>query len=113
MDSTAPDPIEFVSVLADAQKEIKDDKIFFSGLTRFMTKVKEEIDWDSLEVKKGERRHPGPSHPNSHIWGDVVSSRPATKILNTRTENVLQRWAEPFTAFSWLLGEYPTRSEIA
>ena len=107
MDSTAPDPIEF-DILADAQKDIKDDKIFFSGLTRFMTKVKEEIDWDSLEVKKGERRHPGPSHPNSHIWGDVVSSRPLIKMLNTRTENALQRWAEPFTAFSWLLGEeYP------
>ena len=107
MDSTAPDPIEF-DMVADAQKEIKGDKIFFSSLTRFMNAIKEEIDWDALEVKKGERRHPGPSGPNAHIWGDVVSSRPLLKMLNTRTENALQRWAEPFTAFSWLLGaEYP------
>ncbi|MDO8585958.1 MAG: glycoside hydrolase family 38 C-terminal domain-containing protein [Armatimonadota bacterium] len=107
MDSTAPDPIEF-EILADAQKEIKDDKIYFSSLSTFMTRVKEEVDWDSLEIKYGERRHPGPSSPGAHIWGDVVSSRPIIKMLNTRTENALQRWAEPFTAFSWLLGaEYP------
>ena len=107
MDSTAPDPIEF-DILADAQKEIKGDKIFFSSLSQFMTRVKEEVDWDSLQVKKGERRHPGPSSPMAHVWGDVVSSRIVTKMMSTRTENALQRWAEPFTAFSWLLGaEYP------
>ena len=107
MDSTAPDPIEF-DILADAQKNIKGDKIFFSSMSAFMNAVKKEVDWDKLEVKKGERRLPGPSSPMAHVWGDVVSSRINTKMLNTRTENAIQRWAEPFTSFSWLLGaEYP------
>lgn len=109
MDSTAPDPVEF-DILADAQKAITGDQIFFSSMTRFMENVKAEIDMDALEVKQGERRQPGPSGPGAHIMGEILSSRPKLKMLNTRSENLLQRWAEPFATLAWAQGKvYPAR----
>ena len=55
-------------------------------------------------VIHGESRDPGATGKWTHLFGDVIESRTRTKRANARSENLLQRKAEPFAALAWTLG---------
>jgi mannosylglycerate hydrolase len=114
MDSTQPDVYELRCV-EEAAKVLTDDTIFHSSLPEWLDAVKKAVDWDELTVLKGERRTPRQLGTRVHLYGDVTSTRVRIKQHNGKTEQQLQRMAEPFAAVASLLGaEYPvTTLELA
>jgi len=75
---------------------LKDAEIIHSSLPLFIQSLKKSK--PRLKTVKGEfysgrysRVHPG-----------VLSSRIHLKQVNTQTENLLQKWAEPFSALAWV-----------
>jgi len=105
MDSTQPDRLES-RLIEEAAKLLHEDEIFHSSLPEWIAHVKAEA--KDLVVLKGERRTPRMLGTRPHLYGDVTSARTRLKQKNARTENVLQRKAEPFAVFARILGaEYP------
>ncbi|MCP4611238.1 MAG: hypothetical protein GY845_21215 [Planctomycetes bacterium] len=84
-------------VLAEMGHEIVQD-----SLENFMREMKKEL--NEPYVIRGESRNPGATGKWTHLFGDVISSRSRIKRRNALTETAIQRWAEPFSTFGWLLG---------
>ena len=104
-DSSEPDPLER-KIIEESQKVLGPrHRIIQSSLSDYMEKLKEAIKDREVEVIKGESRDPGATGKWTHLMGDVISSRPRIKRRNNQAENWLQRWAEPFQAIAWTLGE--------
>ena len=104
-DSSEPDPLERM-LIAECQKHLEDGVIFQSSLADYMKKMRRAV--KNPTVIRGESRDPGATGKWTHLFGDVISSRTKTKRRNARSENNLQRWAEPFAAIAFTLGaEYP------
>jgi len=104
-DSSEPDPLERM-LIDECQKHLKDGVIFQSSLEAYMKKMRKAV--KDPTVIRGESRDPGATGKWTHLFGDVLSSRTRTKRRNARTEQALQRWAEPFATVAWTLGaEYP------
>ncbi len=105
-DSYAPDPME-IEVVEAAEEIARPDRIFFSSLEDYVRRLKEEV--GQLPVLRGERRTPRKIGRAAFLYHEVTSSRPRIKRRNNQAENWLQRWAEPFSTFAYLLEEeYPS-----
>jgi mannosylglycerate hydrolase len=85
-------------------------EIFQDSLENFMREMKKEL--NEPYVIRGESRDPGSTGKWTHLFGDVISSRPRIKRRNALTETALQRWAEPFSTFGWLVGGQYMQSAI-
>ncbi len=58
---------------------------------------------------KGERRHPSKDNWFNRFLKDNISTRLYQKQINAQIQKLLEKWAEPFSTFAYLLGEtYPT-----
>lgn len=77
-------------------------EIFQDSLENFMREMVKEL--KEPYVIKGESRDPGATGKWTHLFGDVISSRSRIKRSNALTETAIQRWAEPFSTFGWLIG---------
>jgi len=100
-DSSEPDPIE-PDLIAECQKYLPHDTIKQSSLQQYMAAMRGEA--RDPFVIHGESRDPGATGKWTHLFGDVIESRTRTKRANARSENLLQRKAEPFAALAWTLG---------
>ena len=110
-DCSSPDPEE--SVLIDAANKVADElghEMKLSTLEDFMKEMKKEL--KDPEVLTGESRNPGATGKWTNLMGDVLSSRTKIKRRNAQCEVALQRYAEPFSMFGWLVGGEYMRSSI-
>ena len=94
--------------LTDLIKELNNQSegitFYHSSLPEYLDKVK-DLDLN-LKTLKGEMRYA--DYWNYYFPG-VLSSRMPIKQMNSLAENDLEKWAEPSSVFSWLLGKpYPS-----
>ena len=73
-------------------------------LPQYLERVRQQTHRDDLQTLTGEMR----SSQYSHLLPSVLSSRMWIKQQNTATEQLLERWVEPLTAWAWKNGAaYP------
>ncbi|OYD15567.1 hypothetical protein CH333_05425 [candidate division WOR-3 bacterium JGI_Cruoil_03_44_89] len=107
MDSTFPS-LNTVKIIEDVNKLSEDVQLIHSSLPEFMNSVKKEVRWEKLKVLKSERRMPNRVGIFDKLNKDAISSEIFIRIKNFETESELERWAEIWSSFAWLLGkEYP------
>jgi len=105
-DSYGPDRLE-LELVRRAKSMVSPDEIFMSSLEHYIARLRAEA--KDLKVLKGERRTPRLIGRAAYLYHEVTSSRTRIKLANARAENQLQRWAEPFASFAYLLGSpYPS-----
>jgi len=110
-DCSSPDPKE--SILAEESNKVAKEsghELFLDSLGNFMEEMKKEV--KDPEVLYGESRNPGAVGKWVHLMGDVISSRTKIKRRNAQGEVALQRYAEPFSTFGWLVGGEYMKSSL-
>ena len=88
---------------------LEGDRMIISTLPAYMTAVKEEVKREdlTLPVVHGELRDPR----RHHLLPGVLSSRAWIKQRNHTCEVLLERWAEPYSAWAdFTLGDLPDRT---
>jgi len=109
MDSVAPHP-NTVKVIDYCNQKGNGDMYIHSSFPAVVEKIKKAVDWSSLTVLKGERRQPSRDNWFNRFLKDNMSTRLYQKQINARMQTLLEKWAEPFAAITYLLGqEYPAR----
>lgn len=82
------------------------DKLVHSTLPKYIAAVKEEIARDKVELRhvKGELRQ----DRGGSVLAGTLSARMYLKQANEATQTWIERYAEPSSAFAWMLGDqYP------
>lgn len=99
--------IRFLNERAAARGE--DVHYVHSSVLDYITAVKAEIEPTALEVVRSELRSTNFVPEGGQIvLPNVLSARIYNKIQNADAQQALERWAEPWCAFLWTLGEeYP------
>lgn len=96
-----PEMSEYVAAAAAAFPEID---IVNASLDEFIRELKERAPGVRLETVHGELRYARDAQINASVY----STRGDIKRENRRAENLLERYAEPLSAFAYLLGaRYP------
>lgn len=109
MDSVSPHP-NTVKVIDYCNSKNTGDVYIHSSFPAAVEKIKNAVDRSKLKVLKGERRHPSKDNWFNRFLKDNMSTRLYQKQINARMQTLLEKWAEPFSAYSFLLGEeYPVR----
>lgn len=88
----------------DAKKLGVTDEIVHQNFPRFFEELRASVDWDKLQVWKGESRIPADHRKIGSIMNGVLSSRAYFKRKNHDTQILLEKYAEPTCAFAWLMG---------
>lgn len=108
MDSLFPHP-NTVKVIDYCNEHHTDTVFIHSNFPEAIEKIKKAVKWDKLTVLKGERRHPSKDNWFNRFLKDNISTRLYQKQINAQMQTLLEKWAEPFSTFAYLLGEnYPT-----
>src|SRR5512143_339391 len=105
-------PPESSQAIAFANELLKDYCIVQSTLPKYLAAVRSEIGPKQLRlpVVTGELR----SSRRSHLLPGVLSTRMWIKQRNHACENLLEKWAEPFSLFASLVnGEGPASGRLA
>ena len=110
-DSGRPYP-HLPMLIEKINKLLKGGKLIHGSLPDYMDKVKKAVDKKKLKVLEGEMRHPNNMIKGGESWpplfASALSARMPIKQANCKTELSLEKWAEPTSAFAWMLGkEYP------
>jgi alpha-mannosidase len=84
-----------------ASTALEDDELVISSLSAYASAVQEEIVSRKMELPTvcGELRNP----KRHHLLAGVLSSRVGIKQRNHTCETLLERWAEPFSAWAEIL----------
>ncbi|MCH7731696.1 MAG: alpha-mannosidase [Candidatus Marinimicrobia bacterium] len=99
-DHLAPEP-DLTDIIDHLNEKIP-EKVIHGTLTSFVNKVRGKE--PKLDTLKGEFR----SSKRSVILSGTLSSRIYLKQMNTKTQTLLERYAEPISAIGWTLGaNYP------
>ncbi len=107
MDSVSPHP-NTIRIIDYCNRKNTGDVYIHSSFPAVIEKIKNSVDWSKLTVLKGERRHPSKDNWFNRLLKDNVSTRLYQKQINAKMQTLLEKWAEPFSTFSYLLGmEYP------
>jgi len=103
-DFTEPHPCT-PDILAAAREEFADEyNIVHSRLADYVAGARQSLEKQELEVVRGDMR----DGPVGSVHTDVCSIHPELKRASGKAENLLYRWAEPFSAIAWTLGaDYP------
>lgn len=103
-DFTEPHPC-IPGILEVASKELGDEfEIVHDSLSGYVSAARDCLADRDLDTVRGEMR----DGPVGSVHADVCSIHPELKRACTGAENALFRWAEPFAACRWMLGdEYP------
>ncbi|MBI4318326.1 MAG: hypothetical protein HY675_07540 [Chloroflexi bacterium] len=93
-------------ILATANTSLDDAQLMHANLPWLIDRIKREIDHDRqygtvLETLSGELR----SCATAHLLPGVASTRMWIKQQNAACETLLEKWAEPFSAFASLEAE--------
>ncbi|MFQ5813092.1 MAG: alpha-mannosidase [Anaerolineae bacterium] len=94
-DHMEPQP-ELPAAMARANRELKDARLIHSTLPLYIEAVRQAN--PELETISGELRSP----KRHHLLPGVLSTRMWIKQRNAHCETLLERWAEPFSAFAHL-----------
>ena len=106
-DSSVADPVE-MEMYRETARALAPDKVLHDSYPEMLKAIKAELQWDKLQVLRGEQRIPKPMPVTMHLYSDVLSSRTRMKALASRAEYLLQRRAEPFAAMAaWAGAAYP------
>jgi mannosylglycerate hydrolase len=109
MDSVFPHP-NTIKVIEYCNSKKTGDVYIHSSFPTVVEKIKQAVDWTKLKVLKGERRHPSRDNWFNRFLKDQMSTRLYQKQINARMQTLLEKWAEPFSTFAYLLGEeYPVQ----
>lgn len=100
-DSYGPD-LKELELVERARELAKPDRLFMSDLEEYVKALRSKA--KDLKVLKGERRTPRMIGRAAYLYHEVTSGRTRMKQANARAENLLQRWAEPYTTIAALLG---------
>ncbi|MFQ5809870.1 MAG: alpha-mannosidase, partial [Armatimonadota bacterium] len=95
-----PVQLDVPQAIKAADAGLSDDRVIHSSIAAHIEGVEAEV--DRLQTKTGEMRH-----EHSDGWrtlANTLSSRLHQKRANWRCQTRLEKWAEPFGAFAWLLG---------
>ena len=84
-----------------ADKMLKDTRVLHSTLPAYVAALQETLNPEDLPVVKGELR----SCRRMHLLPGVLSTRMWIKQRNHASENLLTRWAEPFSTFAEWVGD--------
>ena len=102
-DHVAPQ-LEIPQILAKINPYLDDATIAQSSLSDYVARLRESVPED-LKVVRGELRA-GFNH--NYLLAGVLSTRMYLKQENEKAQTLLEKWAEPFSGFAWILGEpYP------
>ena len=108
MDSVFPHP-NTNKVIDYCNENSSGDVYIHSSFPEAINKIKKAVDWSKLKVLKGERRKPSKDNWFNRFLKDNMSTRLYQKQINSRVQTLMEKWAEPFSTFIYLLGEeYPT-----
>ena len=90
------------------EKLLKGEKMIHQSFPKFVEALGKSLDWDRLQVVKGERRTPATDTGGTSIMQGVLTSHSYFKRANHDTQVLLEKTAEPLCAMAWMLGaEYP------
>lgn len=103
-DFTEPHPL-IPEIIRTANKELGEEyEVIHGTLSGYATAIKEAVKGKELETVMGQMK----DGPVGAVHSDVCSIHPELKQENSRAENLLFRWAEPFATVAWTLGaKYP------
>ncbi len=109
MDSVHPHP-NTVKVIDYCNSKNSGDVYIHSSFPEAIEKIRNAVDGSKLKVLKGERRHPSRDNWFNRFLKDNMSTRLYQKQINARMQTLLEKWAEPFSTYAFILGEeYPER----
>ena len=95
---------ELPQILRQVNAQLVDAVLMQSSLTDYIGKLRESVP-EHLQVVRGEFRG-GLKH--TYLLTGVLSTRMYLKQENEKSQTLLEKWAEPFSAMAWMLGEpYP------
>ena len=97
--------------ILEAAKRLYGDEFLFkqASLEQYFEALEKAIGGQPLQTVYGELRDANrtPGRDN-RLLPHILSSRIYNKLQNERAQTLLERWAEPWSAFCWLEGqEYP------
>ncbi|MBM3237256.1 hypothetical protein FJZ31_13265 [Candidatus Poribacteria bacterium] len=89
-------------ILKSIQEQLTEDQIIHSTLPQYVQAVKETHgEWETFKGEMREDRH-------CQILAGTLSSRMYLKQENEKSQTLLEKYAEPASVMSWVLGkEYP------
>lgn len=90
---------ELPDIIRGINEKLKKEELIHSNLPLYIQKIKESD--PKLHLIKGEFRN-GLSH--AYLLIGVISTRMYLKQLNFKAQNLLEKWAEPFSSIYTLLG---------
>ena len=98
------------AIIRTINGNIDDVEAIHSTLPQYIQTVRAHHERNDLGYEKaaGELRDPS----EGCILTGSQSTRADVKMANSRIENLLERWVEPFSAFAWLLGRPYPKAEI-
>jgi alpha-mannosidase len=97
-DHMEPHP-ETSRAVAYVNAHLENDRLVHSTLPEYFAAIQAEIDEDQIPTVFGELRDP----QRHHLLPGVLSTRMWIKQRNHACETLLEKWAEPFSAFASLL----------
>lgn len=104
-DSMEPNPV-LPQVVATANALAGQDRFVISSLPDYVDRLRSSV--QNLKLLKGEMRSTQKTDTGSRLYAGTLSSRMYLKQANRRAEGLLLKWAEPFSALLWTLGDpYP------
>ncbi len=108
-DISVPHPLE-TKVMKDSQDIFKNIKIIHSDLEKYIRSVKKNIDLKKLPVLKGERRSNLKNGLWTYLLPATLSARTTLKILDSKTEDLLTKAAEPLSILTSIVckEKYPS-----
>ena len=95
---------ELPEIIENLNAQLDDATVVQSSLSDYVAKVREHVE-DDLQVVRGEFRD---GFKHTYLLTGVLSTRMYLKQENEKAQTLLEKWAEPFSSFSWMCGEaYP------
>jgi len=91
-------------ICAVAKKMGVKDTLIHQSFPEYIAAVRKSVDWNTLQVLKGQRRTPARDTGGTSIMQGVLTSHSYFKRANHDTQILLEKYAEPISAFAWLLG---------
>ncbi len=97
---------DLTDILKRVNAQLDGDKIVHSTMPEYIDAVRDDIRREHIDLHrvKGELRH----DRNGNILAGTLSNRMHLKQSNNAAEVALEKYAEPSSSFSWMLGgKYP------
>jgi len=90
------------ALVAEVRTLLERDKVMISSLPELFARVRTTL--SNPAVLRGEMRSTQKDASGARLYAGTLSSRMPIKQTNRKAEDLLLRWAEPFSAIAWMLG---------